>query len=80
MGKERKTFPKNWRDLWRKGTHKHTGTYLKYFDGHKRLSQSEESKCMWIDGKDGVTREFLIDAIRGLHEKKVGGEEGMEGK
>ena len=30
----------NCRDLWRKGTHKHTETYLKYFNSYRRLSQS----------------------------------------
>ena len=49
----------------RKGTHKHTETYLKYFDGHRCLSQSEESECIRTHGKDGITREFLKDATRG---------------
>ena len=29
-------------------------TYLIYFDGHRCLSQSEESKCMWTQGEDGI--------------------------
>ena len=32
----------------------HTETKSKYFDGHGRLSQSEESKCMRTQDKDGV--------------------------
>ena len=47
MGKERENFyqklkrsPEEWH------THKRMETYLKYFDGHKRLSQSEENKCV----------------------------------
>jgi hypothetical protein len=47
-------------------------TYSKYFDGHRRLSQSEESECMWTHDKNGITREFLKGATRGLRE------EGME--
>ena len=45
VGRE-KTLTKNSRDLQWKGTHKHMETYSKYFDGHRHLSQSEESKCM----------------------------------
>ena len=33
------------------GEKAHTETYLKYFDGHRCLSRSEESKCMWTCGK-----------------------------
>ena len=44
-GKERE-ITKNSRDIWRKGTHKHMETYSKYFDGHRHLSQSEQSECM----------------------------------
>ena len=36
-----KSLTKNWRYIWRKSTCKHTETYSKYFDGHRRLSQSE---------------------------------------
>jgi hypothetical protein len=46
---------------------------LKYFDGHRRLSQSEESEYMWTHDKDGVTREFLEGATRGLQEKWMEG-------
>ena len=53
--REGKTLTKIWRNLWRKGTHKHTETYSKYFNGHRCLSQSEESECMWTLGKYGVT-------------------------
>ena len=45
-------------DLRRKGTHEHTETSSKYFHGHRRLSQSEESELMCTHGKDGVTRVF----------------------
>ena len=44
-----------WRDLLKKGTHKHTETYLIYFKDHRNLSLSEESKCMWKHGKDGAS-------------------------
>ena len=42
-----------------KDTHKHKETYSKYFDGHRRLSQSEESEYMWTHDKDGDIREFF---------------------
>ena len=42
-----KTLTRNWRDHRRAGTHKHTETVSRYFDWHSRLSQSEESKCLW---------------------------------
>ena len=45
--------------------HKHMETYLKYFDDHRCLSQSEGSKCMWTHGINGVMREFLKGATRG---------------
>ena len=38
-----KTLTKNWRDHRKKGTCKQTATWSKYFDGHSRLSQSEEN-------------------------------------
>jgi hypothetical protein len=41
-----KTLTKNRRDHRRTGTRKHMETNSKYFDGHGRLSQSEESECM----------------------------------
>ena len=34
--------------LERIGTHKHTETYLRYFDDHRCLSRSEKSKCIYI--------------------------------
>ena len=40
-------------------------TESKYFDGHSRLSQSEENECMRTHDKDGITREFLKGATRG---------------
>ena len=49
-----KTLTRNWRDHYRTGTRKHTETVLKYFDRHVRLSQSEESKCLWTHDKYGV--------------------------
>ena len=39
-------------------TNTHTETKLKYFNGHGRLSQSEESEYMRAHHKDGVTRVF----------------------
>ena len=53
-----KTLTRNWRDHKMTGTHKHMETVSKYFDGHGRPSQSEESKCMWAHDKDDVTRVF----------------------
>ena len=41
-----KTLTEKWRDLWRKGTHKHLETYLKYFDCHRCLSQSEKKTSL----------------------------------
>ena len=49
-----KFYQKKWRDLWLKSTHKHTETWLKRFNDHRCLSQSEESKFMWTYGKDGA--------------------------
>ena len=37
-----------------KGTHKHMEAYLIYFDDHRCVSQSEESKCMWTHGKGDI--------------------------
>ena len=43
MGKKKEeTLTEKLRDLWRKGKHKHTETYLIYFDKHRCLSQSED--------------------------------------
>ena len=50
-----KTLTRNWRDHWRTGAHKHTETVSRYFDRHGRLSQSEESKCLWTHDKEGTT-------------------------
>ena len=36
-----------------KGTHKHTEALLIHFDNHRCVSQSEECKYMWTNGKDG---------------------------
>ena len=44
---------------------------MKYFDGHRRLSQSEECECIRIHDKDGVTREFLKGTTRGLREEHI---------
>ena len=50
-----RTLTKNWRDHGGQAhEHIHMETKLKYFDGHSRLSQSEESECMWAHDKDGV--------------------------
>ena len=49
-----KTLTKNRRDHCRTGTQKHTETWSKYVDGHCRLSQSEESECLWTHDKDGI--------------------------
>ena len=64
MGKERekkkkKKLIEKWRNLRRKVTYKYLGTYLRYFDDHRCLSGSEESKCMWTPGKDGAMWEFF---------------------
>ena len=61
-----KTLTTNWRDHSRIATCKHTKTKSKYFDGHGRLSQPEDSKCTSTHDKEGVTREFMKGAIRGL--------------
>ena len=42
------------------------GNYTKYFDGHRHLSQLEESECMLTYNKDGVTKEFLKGTTRVL--------------
>ena len=34
--------------------------FFKYFNNYKCLSRSEESKCMWKHGKDGVGTIFTI--------------------
>ena len=57
--KEGKAITKTWRNLRRKGTHKHTETYLIYFDDHRYLFQSEDSKFMWTHSKDSVTSHHL---------------------
>ena len=38
---------------------RHTQTYSIYFDNHRCLSQSEESKYMLTHNKEGATWEFL---------------------
>ena len=45
MGKKRKTLTEKWRGLHRKGTHKHTETYLKYFYDHRCLDQKRINIC-----------------------------------
>ena len=37
-----------------KGTYEYMKASLKYFDDHRCLSQWEESKCIWIHGKDSA--------------------------
>ena len=44
--KERENSYRKMKRSRKKGTHKHKETYLIYFDNHRCLSQSEESKCM----------------------------------
>ena len=68
MERKVKTLTRNWRDHWRIGTQKHTETVSRYFDRHDRLYQTEESKYLWTCDKDGITREFMKSAIRGLQE------------
>ena len=63
--RKRNFLPKKWRDLRTKGIHKYTETYLKCFDDHRCLSRSEESKCMWTQGKDCITWEYCKSATRG---------------
>ena len=63
-----KTLTRNWRDHCRIGPWKHTETASKYFDGHGRLSQSKKRKCLWTHDKNGITREFMKGATRGLRE------------
>ena len=46
---------------------------MKYFDGHRRLSQSEESEYMRTHDKGGITRKFLKGATRGLQEERKEG-------
>ena len=48
-------------------------TCSKYFNGHRHLSQSEDSEFMWKHDKDGVTREFLKGAPSGLREEWMKG-------
>ena len=43
-----------------KGTHKHTTASLKFFNDHRCLSHSEESKCLWKHGKDCTTWVAII--------------------
>ena len=62
-------LPKIWEISGGKAHTTHMETYSKYFDGHRCLSQSEESECKWTHGKDGITREFLKGATRGLREE-----------
>ena len=77
--KKGKSLTEKWRDLQRKGGHKHPEIYLIYFDDHGCLSQSEESKCKWTHDKDGATWVFKKYQQGGCKTGR-GGEEGMEGK
>ena len=52
--KGKNSYPK----LKRSPEERHTQTYLIYFDDHRWLSQSEESKCMWTHGKDTCIYKF----------------------
>ena len=56
-----KLLPKNEEiSRWKK----HTETYLKFFDNHSCLSQSEESKCMWTHGKYSHWEFYNIKTIK----------------
>ena len=55
-------------ELKRSQKDRHTETVSRYFDWHGSLSQSKESKCLWTHDKDGITREFMKGATRGLRE------------
>ena len=57
--KESENSYQNLKISWWTDTRKHTETKSKYFDWHGRLSQSEESKCLWTHDKDGITGEFM---------------------
>ena len=55
-------------------------TYLRYFDNHRCLSQSEKSKCTWTH-INMASRESSWKVPPGiLRDRKGGGEEGMDGK
>ena len=47
-------YTKKLTDFRREDTYNHMETYLIYFIDNGCLSQSEESKCMWTHGEDGV--------------------------
>ena len=51
---------KKGRTLTRNEDHKHTETYLIYFNDHRCFSQSEESKCMWTHGEDGINKRYIF--------------------
>ena len=55
----------SYQKLKRSPKDRHTQTVLRYFDWHGRLSQSDESKCLWIHDQDGIVREFTKGATRG---------------
>ena len=63
----------SYQKLKRSPRDRHTKTVSRYFDRHSRLYQSEESKCLWTHDKDGITREFMKDATRGLQEEWIEG-------
>ena len=44
-------FTEKWKDIWRKGTHKHL---IGLFRLSQMSFQSEDSKCMWTHGKGGA--------------------------
>jgi hypothetical protein len=56
-----RTLTENWRVHGGQAhEHGHTGTKSKYFDGHGRPSQSEESECMWAHDNDDDTNDKMI--------------------
>ena len=58
MERKGKIVTKKWRDLRRKGTHKHSETQLRYFDDHRCLSRTEEGKCMWTHGINMILKAY----------------------
>ena len=69
LGKGRGNSPTKLRDPWMKGTHKHTENSLIRFDNHRRLSQSEVYKYIYIyiyNSLAYATRRFNASITRAL--------------
>ena len=73
--KRRETLTKKL-DFWRKGTHKHMEAKLKYFNDHRCLSRSEESKSRLYHVFKQRTRTSRQNLI--LSPKNCDQEDGME--